>query len=94
MDNTLHIYAQFTNHDYAFILGDRAGLIALRNAIHGALINDSGRDQCQIFASDGEGYQVLIGVLSSDEAGKLATPYTDPDAPHSGVLSPDAAWSN
>lgn len=96
MSSTLHIYAQFTNHDFAFILGDKGGLTRLRNALDSALLDwdkgGNGRDECGTFASDGEGYRILVGVLSEEEAGKLATPYTDTDAPHSGVLSPDAAW--
>lgn len=54
----LHLRGQFTYHSEAHIVGSRAGLTALRDAINSAL--DSREATADVFASDGEGYQVLV----------------------------------
>lgn len=93
MNDILHIYAQYTNHDYAFLMGDREALTALRNAIHTALLSDDGKGHMQTFTGDGEGYQVLVRVLPADVAETLVDPYTQSDVAKNGTLSPDKAWS-
>lgn len=60
----LNIYGQPSHHFEARIVGNREGLEALRNAIDNALIIDSHAkapdDNEPLFASDGEGYEILI----------------------------------
>lgn len=71
----LHLYAQPFWHAEAYIVGDREGLTALRNAIDAAL--ETGRATALPFASDGEGYELEIVAVSTEDAWRLAVPYTD-----------------
>ncbi len=54
----LHIRPQNWNHDSAEIVGTRAGLSALRDAISVAL--EVGESEASAIANDGEGYGVRI----------------------------------
>lgn len=54
----LHIRSQTRNHGQAEVIGTRAGLVVLRDAINAAL--DSGKSETTAFASDGEGYGVFV----------------------------------
>lgn len=81
----LHIYAQPSNHDEAYIVGNRAALIALRDAIETAITSmpDAGTnsvaDVKDCFTSDGEGYHLIIICESNNETWeKLQLPYTSP----------------
>lgn len=55
----LHIYGQFTPHDRATIRGNRAGLVALRDALDAAL-GKQPTASADVMVNDGEGYQVLV----------------------------------
>lgn len=55
----LHIYGQFTPHDRATIRGNRAGLVALRDALDAAL-GKQPTASAHVMVNDGEGYQVLV----------------------------------
>lgn len=72
---TLHIYAQETWHDDAYIGGTRECLEMLRKAIDEAL--ESGYGQKQMFTSDGEGYKVNVVLMSETDAERMCVPYTD-----------------
>ncbi len=71
----LHLYAQPFWHAEAYIVGDREGLTALRDAIDAAL--DTGRGTASPFASDGEGYELEVLAVSTEDAWRLGVPYTD-----------------
>lgn len=73
--NTLHVYGQAQWHDEVYIVGDFGSLYALKEAIDRALV--SGRDKCEQFTNDGEGYD--INVIKTDEAtmDKIGVPYHD-----------------
>ena len=79
----LHIYGQEAWHDDVYLVGNRAGLSALKTAIEEALAIGKGQtpEKGQVFVSDGEGYSVK--VLCNDEDwqgefwGTLAVPYTE-----------------
>jgi len=54
----LHIYAQEIWHGEAYIVGNRDGLLALKEAIEQALVDS--KSQVDEYASDGEGYKVRV----------------------------------
>lgn len=61
----LHIHAQPAQHDEAYIVGNRAGLLALRDAINQALLTGeattpSSLDGHEVMTADGEGYTVTV----------------------------------
>lgn len=68
----LHLYAQYSFHTEARILGSRAGLEALRDAISSAL--ETGAQTFEAVAGDGEGYDLQIVVV--DDLGMAPMPYT------------------
>ena len=58
MTGALHIIAQKWPHQSALVIGDRAGLIALRNTLFLALSGGVASDS--VYAHDGEGYSVVV----------------------------------
>lgn len=82
MDELLHIYAQQSWHQPVTIVGNRAALEALRDAIQQALdIGQGVTTSAEVFTNDGEGYEVLIMPCEDKDLwDTFATPYTDPDA--------------
>lgn len=70
---TLHFYAQEGPHDVAYVAGTKKALILLRDAIDRAL--SSGRSEFWTFASDGEGYAVIVHEVCDSLAARLAVPY-------------------
>lgn len=66
---TVHIIAQPAWHAPAFIVGDYAGLLALRAAVDHAI--SGGKGTAELYANDGEGYAVSVHCRE-DLAG---TPY-------------------
>lgn len=73
---TLHLYGQCANHEEAWVVGNKAGLKALRDAIDRALTSDQVEGASQ-YAVDGEGYKVLVLPLSTEGMADLKLPYTD-----------------
>lgn len=73
--DVLHCYAQAFWHAEAYISGGRDALLMLRAAIDKAL--DDGVAQCDVFASDGEGYTVYVVAMSEEDAARQVVPYTD-----------------
>ena len=77
--NLLHIYAQEAWHDDAFIVGNRLGLEALRDAISEVLLG-KGRAKTDAYVTDGEGYEIKIlceDLEWEDFQNNLSLPYTD-----------------
>lgn len=73
--STLHIYAQAQWHDPAFIVGDRAALERLRDALQQAL--EKGYARPQAMTTDGEGYVVHVVCVSPEVMESTSLPYTD-----------------
>lgn len=73
----LNIYAQPTYHEDAWIVGNLAGLAALRDAINAAIaMPGAGQSIAQVFATDGEGYRVIVqNVVDDDQLDSLAQPF-------------------
>lgn len=77
----LQIYPQWSWHDNATICGTRPALIAMREAIDRALADTDGVSLVgDVFANDGEGYDVAIHVLPLTEMRRLSPYYSDPNA--------------
>lgn len=87
MSEVLHIYGQLHWHDEATIAGTRESLAALRDSINEAL--RKGLSSCDSFVNDGEGYMIIVHLLSEDDAQRMAVPYTDDIA---SEKNPDAFW--
>ena len=73
----LHLRGQFTYHAEARIIGTRAGLEALRDAVTDALRD--GKGEASVMASDGEGYGLEI-VRSRTVSGLGKPTYLDQEA--------------
>lgn len=61
----LHIYSQLFEHCEARIIGNDVGLRALRDTIIKAL-REGQAESDELFASDGEGYQVEVIMMPDD----------------------------
>ena len=70
----LHCYAQYSWHMDAYISGSRDALVMLRDAIDAAL--NTGVAECEVFASDGEGYSIYVVAMSDADAKRQVVPYT------------------
>ena len=66
----LNIYGQEAWHTDARIVGNREGLTELRDTINNALMGKGGKAKTlqrePLFASDGEGYSVLVECCNDD----------------------------
>lgn len=71
---TLHIYAQYTYHDDAEIVGTKESLEKLRDALNRTL--DKGYYSFEDEVNDGEGYEILINMLTEDKMMEQNPPYT------------------
>lgn len=89
----LHVYAQFCNHDDAHILGTRTGLMLLRQAIDRVLAQGGVSDAANLFAADGEGYDVRVACVSEEDLEAAKLPYSQPDDFGQPGLSPDVVAS-
>lgn len=71
---TLHILAQSWPHEPAFVIGGRAGLTALHNAIQRAM--RGGAAKATVMGNDGEGYGLV--VVCREDMSDVPVPYVDP----------------
>ena len=71
----LNIYGQAFYHQEARIIGNKEGLIQLRNTIDKALIEGTATTESDVkhddgntalFASDGEGYEIIVECQNDD----------------------------
>ncbi|PCK23402.1 hypothetical protein CEY02_01465 [Bacillus pumilus] len=82
-----NIYAQQSYHMEALILGNKKGLLELRNAIDEAL--ETGSFVVNLFPSDFEGYEVCIAVVDDEKRfEKLTTPYVEEYAQDDDAIGP------
>lgn len=70
----LHVFAQFTHHAEARIVGSKKGLDALADAIAIALKDGDALSE-PVFVNDGEGFRVEVKCASDAEVEKLDDPY-------------------
>ncbi len=70
---SIHLYGQHSEHDEAFIVGTRGALITLRKVIDAAL--ESNQETVDVFASDGEGYDLIVKCVSEEEMDLKPLPY-------------------
>lgn len=86
----VHLYAGPSFHMEGFVVGNRAGLTALRDAINKALEGEeyhnaarTPRNEGGVFTRDGEGYEIIVIRQDTSWQGKawsdLALPYTAED---------------
>ena len=95
-EHLLHIYTQPFWHSEAFLVGNRAGLLRVRQAIDDALTSPRGLGQTPdgsgcVMTGDGEGYRLIVIRTDADATWvRLALPYTDDAAAEKrpGALSP------
>jgi len=73
----LHVYGQQVGHDPAWLVGDKAALYELRDAINAAL--HEGSSAINVEAADGEAYSFYIVDMEMKNDGweQLDLPYTD-----------------
>lgn len=74
----LHIYSQTHEHSEAVIIGNSLGLRLLASAILDAIRKDKAKTEEEVFATDGEGYDVVVKVLPDswhDKAWKKYPPH-------------------
>jgi hypothetical protein len=75
----VHLHGQHGNHDDAYIVGDRKGLLRLAEAIQTALagLHDQTRGQgvAGVTARDGEGYALYVVALSEERFAGTQLPY-------------------
>lgn len=79
----LNIYGQESEHLDAKIVGNKAGLIELQNAIYDAM--KQGKATTTMYASDGEGYELTIEE-HNDEWGCYAPKYSYWNKPESNPM--------
>lgn len=68
-----HLFAQSHWHDEAYLVGNRAALLAISQAIESALADDVGA--AELFVGDGEGYYLFC--VQHERLADVAWPYTD-----------------
>ena len=86
-DPMIHIYPSEMHHAEATILGNRAGLQALRDLIDAALREASPNDLAHSFLpADGEGYSIIVRCVQKQvlmatpvEYGAFPADWTDED---------------
>lgn len=72
----LHIHSQEMPHDEVLIVGNRAGLQALANAVAEALQpEDEATAEGYVFAGDGEGYRVVVHLGRGQDIQESPPPY-------------------
>lgn len=76
----LHLYAQSQWHDEAYLVGNRTGLVALRDAFTRLLDEDQTTATVLAYVNDGEGYDLIVHKVPRAVFDRLRKPYTDPIA--------------
>lgn len=82
---TLQLHAQDSWHAPAYVMGDRPGLMRLRDALDAVLSSGPvsedewgrGKIQFETFAGDDEGYTTHVAFLEEGAINSLQAPYTD-----------------
>jgi hypothetical protein len=78
---TLHVYSPEREHDHAFVVGTRADLVRLRDAIDSALgaqdRHCSSDAVDSFFDASGAGYDVYVKVIPASVENNLVLPYAE-----------------
>lgn len=75
---TVHVYPAESQHGEAYIVGNRAGLEKLWNAITEALNSDESEiATADVYAKDGEGYDLIVVEACDAIMDETPLPYTD-----------------
>lgn len=69
-----HIYSQDSWHGEAYIVGNRAGLEKLRNALNATL--EKGNTKNTFWPNDDESYDLFMACMNEDDFESLKLPYT------------------
>jgi hypothetical protein len=80
MGTVLHLHAGNQWHDDGYVVGDRQGLLRLREAIDNALAFEAektGQSCAAVYVNDGEGYNCYVICVPNAQIDSLAVPYTD-----------------
>jgi hypothetical protein len=97
-DDILHVYGQEAWHDTVIIVGSEMSLTKLKHVINEALTNPDKNSihEMRTYVNDGEGYDLKVIVLESDdEAKQLITPYTKDYAQDADdKLEPEKLWED
>lgn len=73
----LHVYAQHTNHQESFIVGNKQALLELRDLIDQALVEGKAVGG-GFFSSDDEGYEMYVATIKDEDTFQsLEMPYTE-----------------
>lgn len=75
-DALLHVIAQRSYHDPAFIVGNREGLTRLRDALNAALEAPSTTQKADAMCNDGECYRVCVRCETEREMELAQLGYT------------------
>jgi hypothetical protein len=74
----VHLWQPLMWHCNQYIVGNKAGLKKLADAIQKSLESEIPViTKVEMFTSDGEGHDIVINVVSDKDAEHLAVPYTD-----------------
>ena len=72
----LHLYAQFVNHEPAYILGNRKAIILLIESLERTLIEKK-PISIPFYTSDGEEYDLIVSEIDNKTFFQLNLPYTN-----------------
>jgi hypothetical protein len=72
----VHLWQPYAYHDPAYIVGNRDGLVMLRDAVQQAI--DDGYGEANPYVADGEGYTLEVRCVKDTD--HQAVPYTADDA--------------
>lgn len=87
MHEALHLYAQPSWHEEAWICGEREALQRLHEAL-GRALSSGTPQQMPAMSGDGEGYTLHIVIADAEQMQTIATPYTDEVASDSRTAGP------
>ena len=77
MAGELHVYAQGDWYDPAYIVGTREGLEILRSALNTVLERTGAAESDRVYTNAGQGYKVLVRLVSESDMDGYVLPYTD-----------------
>jgi hypothetical protein len=72
----VHLWSPMSFHEPQWVVGNKAGLQALRDAIDIAL-KTHGSACAEVFTNDGEGYDLGVHCIADSDIDNLAVPYTE-----------------
>ncbi len=81
-----HCIPQTSSHRPAFLIANEEGLLRLRDAIDLALAARDRSFAAQMFAADGEGYQLIVRRVTSEAMDEQVLGYIDP------IANSDPKW--